>query len=433
MDSTNTLPQIEVAQSQKEVTANELFAAASGSMFAARNADECDGLVWAYLGGRYASSLVANGSTTLGASTTTYMVADLATGAISFATTTTNWDDSENYGRCYLIVTGASAVTSWEDHRGPGPLGIYRTADPSILGAGLQLRGLRFTADAAATTDADPGAGKLRWNNADQSLATQLYIDNASLDGVSINGFWGSLPSAGYLYLQQADDADIWQLWEWTATPTDGTGYYKFTVTLRGKSTAAIGDTKGIYTAISCKPGSAGSTQGKHAIYIAAKSMAPRSTSGCASLAVSAGAANQPDFCTLDFDASSQEYAEFELVMPKKWNEGTVTFVPHWSHASTTTNFGVAWSLQAVAVGNDDALAATFGTAQTSVDTGGTTGDLYAGPESSAITVAGSPGPEEMVFFRLSRLVSDGGDTMAIDARLHGVTVYVTTNADTDA
>jgi hypothetical protein len=178
---------------------------------------------------------------------------------------------------------------------------------------------------------------------------------------------------------------------------------------------------------------SGGSTQGKHAIYVAALSMSPRVTSGCASIAVIGGAANQPDFRTLDFDSAAQEYAEFSLVMPKKWNEGTVTFVPHWSHASTTTNFGVAWSLQAVAVGNDDALAATYGTAQTSVDTGGTTDDLYAGHESSAITVAGTPGAEEMVFFRVSRVVSDGGDNLAIDARLHGITLYVTTNADTDA
>jgi hypothetical protein len=255
MDSTNTLPQIEVAQSQKEATANELFAAASPSMFAAYNPDESDGLVWAYLGGRYASSLVANGSTTLGASTTTYMVADLATGAISFSTATTNWDDSANYGRCYRIVTGASSVTSWEDHRGPGPLGIFRTADPALLGAGVELRGLRFTADAASTTDADPGAGNLRWNNADQSLATMLYIDNATSDGASIGGFWGSLPSAGYIYLQQADNGNRWQLWEWTAAPTDGTGYYKFTVTLRGESADAIADDAGIYTIVSAKSG----------------------------------------------------------------------------------------------------------------------------------------------------------------------------------
>ena len=179
--------------------------------------------------------------------------------------------------------------------------------------------------------------------------------------------------------------------------------------------------------------GASGSTQGRHAIYIAAGSMAPSVSGGCEALTAIASAANQPDIRTLNFDPTTQEYAQFGIVMPKKWNEGTVSFVAHWSHASTTVNFGVVWNLQAVAVGNDDAIAAAFGTAQTSTDTGGTTDDLYTSPESSAITVAGTPQAEDMVFFRLSRVTGDGGDTMTIDARLHGITLYVTTNADTDA
>lgn len=178
---------------------------------------------------------------------------------------------------------------------------------------------------------------------------------------------------------------------------------------------------------------SGGSTQGRQAIYISAAAMRPSSSGGCAVLAAVATSASQPDLLTLDFDATTQEYAQFSFVMPKKWNEGTVTFIPHWSHPSTTTNFGVVWDLQAVAVGNDDAIATNYGTAQTSTDTGGTTNDLYMGPESSAITVGGLPGPEEMVFFRLSRVTGNGSDTMAVDARLHGITLYVTTDADTDA
>lgn len=175
------------------------------------------------------------------------------------------------------------------------------------------------------------------------------------------------------------------------------------------------------------------STQGKHAIYIAAGAMRPSVTGGCAALAAIASAANQPDIVTLDFDATTQEFAQFSLVMPKKWNEGTVTFIPHWSHASTSVNFGVVWGLQAVAVSNDDAIAVAFGTEQTSTDTGGTTNDYYAGPESAAITIAGTPQPEDMVFFRLNRNPAAGSDTMAIDARLHGITLFITTNADTDA
>lgn len=179
--------------------------------------------------------------------------------------------------------------------------------------------------------------------------------------------------------------------------------------------------------------GGGGDTIGRQAIYVSAGAMRPSVTGGCAALSGIASASDQPDIVTLDFDATTQEYAQFSVVMPKKWNEGTITFVPHWSHAATTVNFGVVWDLQAVAVSNDDAIAVAFGTAQTSTDTGGTTNDLYTGPESSAITVAGPPAAEDMVFFRLSRVTSNGSDTMAIDARLHGITLYVTTAAGTDA
>jgi hypothetical protein len=175
------------------------------------------------------------------------------------------------------------------------------------------------------------------------------------------------------------------------------------------------------------------STQGRHSIPILAGSMRPSVTGGCAPLATVASAANQPDIQTLDFDSTTQEYAQFSIPMPKSWNEGTVTFKPVWSHAATTTDFGVVWDLQAVAVSDDDAIAVAYGTAQTSVDTGGTTNDIYVGPESSAITIAGSPTTEDLVFFRISRVTSNGSDTMTIDARLHGIILYVTTDAENDS
>jgi len=172
---------------------------------------------------------------------------------------------------------------------------------------------------------------------------------------------------------------------------------------------------------------------GRHAVPVLAGFIRPSATGGCAPLATVASAANQPDIVTLDFDPTTQEYAQFCIPMPKSWNEGTVTFVPIWSHAATTTNFGVVWDLQGIALSNDDAIAQAFGTAVTSTDTGGTTNDLYAGPESAAVTIAGTPAAEDVVMFRLSRVTGDGGDTMAIDARLHGIVLYITTDAGNDA
>jgi hypothetical protein len=173
-------------------------------------------------------------------------------------------------------------------------------------------------------------------------------------------------------------------------------------------------------------------TIGKHLVPIVAQGMRPSVTGGCSTLAAIASAANQPDIVTLDFDATTQEYAQFSIPMPASWNEGTVTFAVVWSHAATVTNFGVVFDLQGIALSNDDAIAQNFGTAQTSTDTGGTTNDIYVSPESAAITIAGTPAAGDVVQFRLSRVTGNGSDTMAIDARVHAVLLYLTTAAEND-
>ena len=50
-----------------------------------------------------------------------------------------------------------------------------------------------------------------------------------------------------------------------------------------------------------------------------------------------------------------------------------------------------------------------------------------------AITIAGTPTAGDTVQFQLNRTVADAGDTMAINARLHGIRLFFTTNAATDA
>lgn len=174
-----------------------------------------------------------------------------------------------------------------------------------------------------------------------------------------------------------------------------------------------------------------GAAQGRQTIFIPAAAMTARTTNGAAPGTVETST-NKNMFKTLDFDTTTQEFSQFEVWFPKSWNLGTVTFQPMWSHASTTTNFGVAFGLAGVARSDGDAGDVAFGTAQTSVDTGGTTDTIYLGPESSAITIAGTPAAGDSVQFQINRTVADAGDTMAIDARLHGIRLFFTTNASTD-
>ncbi len=171
---------------------------------------------------------------------------------------------------------------------------------------------------------------------------------------------------------------------------------------------------------------------GKETIWIPASAMTARTTNGAAAGSTEMST-NKNMFVTKDFDTTTQEFVQFEIFFPKSWNLGTVTFQPLWSHPSTTTNFGVVFGLAGIARSDDDAGDVAFGTAQTSTDTGGTTNDIYVGPESSAITIAGTPAAGDSVQFQINRTVADGSDTMAVDARLHGIRLFFTTSAATDA
>lgn len=171
--------------------------------------------------------------------------------------------------------------------------------------------------------------------------------------------------------------------------------------------------------------------QGRHTIWIPAGAMIARSTAGASTNTVETST-NKVMLRTLDFDSASAELVQFSIRMPKSWDGGTVTLQFIWKHADTTVNFGVVWGVAGVALSDDDAADASFGTYQYVTDTGGTTNDIYISTETSALTIAGTPAAEDLVIFQLVRDVNAVGDTMAIDAGLLGVTVYYTVNAATD-
>jgi hypothetical protein len=170
---------------------------------------------------------------------------------------------------------------------------------------------------------------------------------------------------------------------------------------------------------------------GRQTIWIPAVAMTPRTSNGPAAGTIEM-ATNKNMVRTLDFDATTAEYAQFDIAMPKSWNLGSLSFKAFWSHAATTVNFGIAVGMDAVTVSNADALDVAFGSTVSVNDIGGVTNTLYVTGESAALTLAGSPAAGDQVMFRISRNPSDAGDTLAIDARLHGVQLFYTTSAATD-
>lgn len=116
-DSTSNIDNVKQSQSSKEVTINAFFDAASPSTIYGRRQSTTSGLTFGYYGGRWGGFSIANGTQLLTANTTTYFSVKKSDGTVDFSTATTNWNDSTNYARAYKLVTGASSITSWEDHR----------------------------------------------------------------------------------------------------------------------------------------------------------------------------------------------------------------------------------------------------------------------------------------------------------------------------
>ena len=171
---------------------------------------------------------------------------------------------------------------------------------------------------------------------------------------------------------------------------------------------------------------------GQQTIWYPASGMTSRTTNGPSSGSIET-TTNAVNVAYLAFDTSTSEAAQFTIAMPKSWDLSTIICQVYWTHPATTTNFGVTWGIRAVAFANDDALDTAFGTAQEVSDTGGTTSDVYITAETSAMTVAGSPGAEELVVFEVYRDPADASDTMAVDAYLIGVKLHYTVSAVNDS
>lgn len=96
--------------------------------------------------------------------------------------------------------------------------------------------GLRLTYS-DTITEADPGDGYIRFNNATFSSITQIYIDNLDRDGATISGIvdlWDDISNSaarGFLDVYKADDVTAFRKFRVTGSVTDETGYRKVLVT----------------------------------------------------------------------------------------------------------------------------------------------------------------------------------------------------------
>lgn len=90
-----------------------------------------------------------------------------------------------------------------------------------------------------STTDADPGGGYVRSDNADLSLATEIYIDKANRGGSSIAALLAAVPQGRLIITDTASEAQAALV---LGAVEDATGYVKFPVSAHSGATSFAND-----------------------------------------------------------------------------------------------------------------------------------------------------------------------------------------------
>jgi len=167
-----------------------------------------------------------------------------------------SWDDSSavTKGIIYLKKAGAPetfmvyAITGLTDNTGWSQLAVsYVTGNGSLAnddpvrfefyrtGNDGFESGTRLTYS-TTTTDADPGTGIFRFNNATFASITQIYIDNADVSGNAITALLDLVDDStttaarGIIRLQKTGDPTVYRDFTVNGAVVDGTGYRKIPV-----------------------------------------------------------------------------------------------------------------------------------------------------------------------------------------------------------
>lgn len=380
------------------------------------------------------------------------------------------------------VTTGAIGILGATGNAGP-------TGSAGLPGP------IQLVFDDTDQVDEDKGTALVWLNDSDHTAAVTLYIDDNDTPGADISSWvqtWDDVSTSairGTITIAQNASPANYLMFDVTGAVTDATTYNKIAVTyVTGAGT--IADTDAVTISFS-RTGDAGSgladivddttpqlggdldlngnsidfpttanisdvldednmasdsptmlaTQqsikayadaltpiGQQTIWVPAGAMeaavtTAAATSNAVEIATSLFAAR-----TMDFAADADDFAYFGIQLPKSWDAGTLICEFVWSATGTTANT-VIWGLDAVALGNDEVLTTAFGTRTTVTDTNSTTADdIMISPELTH-TVLSTPAAENFVMFEVSRDVSD---TLAEDARLHGIRIHYTVDTGVD-
>lgn len=132
---------------------------------------------------------------------------------------------ASNVGRLYAGDDSGLTTVYWKDASG----NTYNL----LQGA---ASGLTYQFDTSTTTSSDPGAGKVRFNNATLSNVTEIAIDDSTAAGADVSAFilaWDDAASStkGTVFVQKRTSPSIIAIFNITGSSTDESGWTRLAVT----------------------------------------------------------------------------------------------------------------------------------------------------------------------------------------------------------
>ena len=171
---------------------------------------------------------------------------------------------------------------------------------------------------------------------------------------------------------------------------------------------------------------------GRETAYVPARTMISRATDGATGPTSIETATNDVNYDVFEFpDGATATAVQFDVVLPKSWDGGTIKVQLLWGANSASTNT-VAWFVRALSISDGDSDDAAFGTAVEIDDANTGTRQLNRTAESAAITISGSPGDLDLITIEIERDPTDGNDNLAATAELRGAIVFFDSDAIND-
>lgn len=132
---------------------------------------------------------------------------------------------ASNVGRLYAGDDSGLTTVYWKDASG----NTYNL----LQGA---ASGLTYQFDTSTTTSSDPGAGKVRFNNATLASVTEIAIDDSTAAGADVSAFiltWDDAASSikGTVFVQKRTSPSTIAIFNITGTSTDESGWTRLAVT----------------------------------------------------------------------------------------------------------------------------------------------------------------------------------------------------------